>query len=250
MSLDILYADEQLVAIDKPSGLLVHRSKIDRHETRFAMQMLRDQIGRHVYPVHRLDKPTSGVLLFALNPDTARIMTERFTQRQVTKRYLAIVRGYTDDQGRIDKPLRKEYDPMTDRQARRDKEAQSAITEYRTLARAELPYPVRPYDTGRYSLLCLHPLTGRRHQIRRHLNHIAHPVIGDVNHGDRYHNQFFRRHFDCHRLLLMAQGLEFIHPVTNGTIRVEASMDDAYVRVMSGIGWSGFATKTKSGACS
>jgi tRNA pseudouridine65 synthase len=241
MPLEILYADDQLVAIDKPAGLLVHRSKIDRHETRFAMQMLRDQIGRHVYPVHRLDKPTSGVLLFAQNSDIARIMTEQFTQRQVTKQYLAIVRGYTDDQGRIDKPLREEHDPMTDRLARQDKEAQPAITEYRTLARAELPFPVRPYDTGRYSLLRLYPLTGRRHQIRRHLNHIAHPVIGDVNHGDRYHNQFFRRHFDCHRLLLMAQGLEFIHPETNEKIRIAASMDETFVRVMAGMGWSGFA---------
>lgn len=241
MSLEILYADELLVAIDKPSGLLVHRSKIDRHETRFAMQMLRDQIGRHVYPVHRLDKPTSGVLLFALDPDTARIMSEQFTRRQVVKRYLAIVRGYTEDQGRIDKPLCEEHDPMTDYQARKDKEAQSAITEYQTLARAELPYPVRPYDTGRYSLLRLHPLTGRRHQIRRHLNRIAHPVIGDVNHGDRYHNQFFRSHFDCRRLLLMAQELEFIHPETNEMIRVQASTDEVFVRVMEEMGWSLFA---------
>lgn len=241
MSLEILYADEQLVAIDKPSGLLVHRSKIDRHETRFAMQMLRDQIGRHVYPVHRLDKPTSGVLLFALNPDMARIMTEQFSNRQVSKRYLAIVRGYTDDQGCIDKPLREERDPMTDRQTRRDKEAQSAVTEYWTLARAELPYPVGPYATGRYSLLHLHPLTGRRHQIRRHLNHIAHPVIGDVNHGDRYHNRFFRGHFDCHRLLLMAVGLEFIHPETDEKLHIRASMDEAFARVMHGMGWCAFS---------
>ena len=238
MSLDILYADDQLIAIDKPSGLLVHRSKIDRHETRFALQMLRDQIGRHVYPVHRLDRPTSGVLLFALNPDMARIMTELFTRRQVAKQYLAIVRGYTEDQGCIDKPLREEHDPMTDRQARRDKGAQSAITEYRTLARAELSYPVGPYRTGRYSLLRLHPQTGRRHQIRRHLNHIAHPVIGDVNHGDRYHNRFFRSHFDCHRLLLMAEGVEFIHPGTGEKLSIRAAMDDTFVRVMQGMGWS------------
>jgi len=237
MALDILYQDEWLVAIDKPSGLLVHRSKIDRHETRFAIQLLRDQIGQYVYPVHRLDKPTSGVLLFALDPETARSLTEQFTQRSVDKQYLAIVRGHTDDQGCIDKPLREVLDPATDSRARQDKEAQPARTEYLSLARAELPFPVQPYSSSRYSLLRLKPRTGRRHQIRRHLNHISHPVVGDVNHGDRYHNQFFRQHFDCHRLLLMAHTLGFVHPKTQQKTSIEASMDETFTRVMKGLGW-------------
>jgi len=240
MALDILYQDEWLVAIDKPSGLLVHRSKIDRHETRFAIQLLRDQIGQYVYPVHRLDKPTSGVLLFALDPETARRMTEQFTQRTVEKKYLAIVRGYTDDYGCIDSPLSEVLDPATDSRANQDKEAQLACTEYTALARAELPLPVRPYSTSRYSLLRLKPFTGRRHQIRRHLNHIAHPVVGDVNHGDRYHNQFFRQHFDCHRLLLMAHSLEFEHPQTQQEISIAASMDEVFTRVMKGLGWAAY----------
>lgn len=240
MLLDILYQDECLIAIDKPSGLLVHRSKIDRHETRFAIQLLRDQIGQYVYPVHRLDKPTSGILVFALDPETTRSMSEQFTQRTVVKQYLAIVRGHVDGQGCIEKPLREVLDPATDSRANQNKEAQQAHTEYRSLARSELPFPVKPYPTSRYSLLRLRPLTGRRHQIRRHLNHIAHPVIGDVNHGDRYHNQFFRQHFDSHRLLLMAQALEFVHPQTQQKIIIKASMDEVFTRVMKGLGWGAY----------
>lgn len=240
MELKLLYRDHLLVAINKPSGLLVHRSRIDRHETRFALQMLRDQIGQYVYPIHRLDKPTSGVLLFSLDSDTARRMNEQFTHRKVVKQYLAVVRGHTEKSGGIRKPLREVYDPTTDSQADPDKKAQQAITEYKTLARVELPYPVAPYAASRYSLVRLRPLTGRRHQIRRHLNHIAHPVIGDVNHGDRHHNRFFREHFDCHRLLLMAQSLIFMHPETNEKICVEASMDESFIRVMKGMGWEEF----------
>lgn len=233
MELKILYQDDLLVAIDKPPGLLVHRTRIDRYETRFAMQMLRDQIRQRVYLIHRLDKPTSGVLLFSLDADTARSMSEQFSQRTVDKEYLAIVRGHTADFGSIDKPLRELYDPATDRLARFNKEEQHALTDYETLARAVLPYPVGPYSTSRYSLLRLIPHTGRRHQIRRHLNHISHPVIGDVNHGDRHHNRFFRQHFDCHRLMLMARSLEITHPVAGERIRIESSLDEDFRRLIS-----------------
>lgn len=238
MDLDILYQDDVLVAIDKPAGLLVHRSKIDRHERRFAMQMLRDQIGQHVYPVHRLDKPTSGVLLFALDPETAARMTQQFTDRCVKKQYLAIVRGHVPDWGSIDKSLREERDPMTDRRADPAKPAQVALTRYKTLARIELPHPVGPYATSRYSLLSLTPETGRRHQIRRHLNHIAHPIIGDVNHGDRHHNRFFREHFDCHRLLMMARALEFLHPESGQRLIIKVAVRGRFKNVMQGMGWN------------
>jgi len=124
--LPILFQDDHLVAINKPSGLLVHRSMIDRNETRFAMQVLRDQLGCHVFPVHRLDKPTSGVLLFALSPDVASKAGELFTERQVQKTYLTIVRGHTPEYGVIDHPLREEADVKTDRKATQDKPAQPA----------------------------------------------------------------------------------------------------------------------------
>jgi len=230
--LEILFQDQWLVAINKPAGLLVHRSKIDRFETRFAMQMLRDQIGMHVFTIHRLDKPTSGVLLFALNSDTARKMGELFATRETKKRYLAVVRGYSDEQGIIDYALKEQHDKKTDRLVNQDKEAQEAVTEYRRVATTELPYPVGRYQTARYSLLQLTPKTGRKHQLRRHLKHIFHPVVGDTSHGDGKQNQFFRDHLDCHRLLLHAEQLSFRHPETGEYLQIQASLDESFSAVL------------------
>ena len=210
--LEILYHDEHLVAINKPSGLLVHRSLIDRHETRFAIQLTRDQIGQKVYPVHRLDKPTSGVLLFALDSDTARLLNEQFTAGLIHKTYRAVVRGHTAENGVIDYPLREELDKIADAHADQDKPAQEAITHYQRLAMTELPYSVGRYASARYSLLELQPKTGRKHQLRRHMKHIFHPIVGDTTHGDGKHNALFREQFDCQRLLLHADTLQFTHP--------------------------------------
>ena len=185
--LELVYQDEHLVAINKPAGLLVHRSHLDRHETRFALQMLRDQIGRRVYPVHRLDKPTSGILLFALSPDTARQLSLLFEQRQVHKHYLAVVRGHCPEQGEIDYPLKEQRDRIADARVRDDKPAQEAMTRFRRLATVELPVAVDRYPQTRYSLVQLSPRTGRRHQLRRHMKHIGHPIIGDAKHGKGVH---------------------------------------------------------------
>lgn len=236
-TLPILYQDEALIAVNKPAGLLVHRSEIDRHETRFAMQIVRNQIGRHVYPLHRLDKPTSGVLLFALSPDIARGMMEQFTSHTVHKRYLAVVRGYTKEADVIDYPLKEELDRMTDSQAQQDKTAQPAVTEYHRLATAELPYAVGRYSTARYSLLRLTPNTGRKHQIRRHMKHIFHPIVGDTTHGDGRQNDFFRDQFNCHRLLLAATELEIVHPATQQPLLIQAPLDGEYQRIIDSIGW-------------
>jgi len=236
--LDILYQDQWLVAVNKPAGLLVHRSIIDRHETRFAMQMLRDQIGQHVYPVHRLDKPTSGVLLFALNSDTARKMNALFADRETEKEYLAVVRGYVDEQGVIDYPLKEELDKKSDRKATQDKEAQDAVTEYQRLATVELPHAVGRYQTARYSLVQLKPRTGRRHQLRRHLKHLFHPIVGDTTHGDGKQNTFFREQFDCHRLLLAAVTLGFIHPETGDSLEIHAPLSKDFSEIVISLGWS------------
>jgi tRNA pseudouridine65 synthase len=235
--LEIIYQDEWLVAINKPAGLLVHRSMIDRHETRFAMQMLRDQIGQHVYPIHRLDKPTSGVLLFALNSDIARSMGEQFTGRDCRKNYLAVVRGYTLEADRIDYPLKEELDRKSDARADRNKDAQEAVTSYRCLATVELPYAVGRYDTARYSLIELTPETGRKHQLRRHMKHIFHPIVGDTTHGDGKQNQLFRDRFDCHRLLLAATGLAFTHPVRHGQITLQADPGSEFNTIIERFGW-------------
>jgi tRNA pseudouridine65 synthase len=226
--LEILYQDDVLVAINKPSGLLVHRSLIDRHETEFAIQQTRDQIGQFVYPVHRLDKPTSGVLLFALNADTARDMTQQFSKKEVQKQYLAVVRGYTAESDIIDYALKEQYDKMTDAKVQRDKPAQAAVTHYQCQATVELPFAVGRYATARYSLLRLTPKTGRKHQIRRHMKHIFHPIVGDTSHGDGKHNYFFREHFNCHRLLLHAEHLCLIHPLSGDVLTIKAPLDKGY----------------------
>ncbi len=238
MKLEILYQDDCLVAINKPAGLLVHRSMIDRHETQFAIQILRDQIGQRVYPVHRLDKPTSGVLLFALDSDTARLMGELFTQRETEKQYLAVVRGYSAEAGVIDYPLKEQRDKMTDAKADQEKPAQPAITAYQRLQQVELPYPVGRYVSARYSLLRLSPQTGRKHQLRRHLKHIFHPIVGDTSHGDGKHNTLFREQFDCHRLLLHAQCLRFIHPRSQQQVVLEAGLDESFSAILRRFCWS------------
>ena len=228
---EIIYQDGDFVAINKPSGLLVHRSAIDKHETRFALQLVRDALGQRVYPVHRLDKPTSGVLLFALNQKTAQAMMPVFADNRVNKTYLAVVRGYTAETGVIDYPLKEEQDKMTDKLADADKPAQDAITEYRRLATVELPFAVGRYQTARYSLLEVTPKTGRKHQIRRHMKHIFHPIVGDTTHGDGKQNQFFREHFHVHRLLLHARELRFVHPLSGEEVVIRAELDGDFQRV-------------------
>jgi len=184
-SLPILYRDDWLIAIHKPAGLLVHRSALDRHETRFALQMLRDQIGRQVFPVHRLDKGTSGVLLFALDREVGRVLNGQFERGEVAKTYLAVVRGHPPEAGEIDHPLVRMADEHAGIVA--SAAAQPALTRYCRLATVELPYRVDRYPSSRYALLELEPLTGRWHQLRRHLKHIAHPIIGDATHGKGRH---------------------------------------------------------------
>ncbi|PYE35450.1 tRNA pseudouridine synthase C [Idiomarina fontislapidosi] len=229
--LTIVYQDEYLVVIDKPSGLLVHRSWIASDAQQFAMQILRDQIGQRVFPVHRLDRPTSGLLVFALSSEVARALNEQFAEREIKKVYHAVVRGYVDDAGIIDYALKEEHDKIADKQAQADKPAQEAVTEYQCKARVELPFKVsKKHDTSRYSLVKLMPKTGRKHQLRRHMSHIRHPIIGDTRHGEGRHNRFFRDHFDCHRLMLAATEIEFTHPVTGETLNLAIDVPEILKR--------------------
>lgn len=236
-ALPVLYQDQYLIAVNKPSGLLVHRSDIDRQETENAMRIIRNQLGQWVYPFHRLDKATSGALIFALDTETARLMTEQFTQGLIVKTYIAVVRGYTAEAGRIDHPLKEDRHTM-DPRADKDKPAQEAITEYCRLATAEIPGPVGRYATARYSLVRATPLTGRNHQIRRHMKHIFHPVIGDTTYGDGKQNLFFREKFRCHRLLLHARTLRFSHPYTGQELEVHAPQDETFIGVLQDIPWT------------
>lgn len=240
--LSIIYRDADLVAINKPSGLLVHRSNIDRHEQRFALQLLRDQLGQHVYPIHRLDKPTSGVLLFALSSEVAGQLAEHFRTRAIAKTYLAIVRGYCAPQGIIDHPLKPQVDKYAGGSARADKPAQDAITHYRRLATIELPFAVDKYPHSRYSLVQAMPITGRKHQIRRHFKHIAHPIIGDAKHGKSSHNRFFQQHYGNQRLLLACTQLSLTHPVTGDRLQLNAAPGADFLTVLNQLGWAAFGS--------
>lgn len=234
--LDILYRDDSLIAINKPAGMLVHRSWLDKHESVFAMQTLRDQIGQHVFPVHRLDRPTSGVLLFALNTDSARILSEQFEQHQVQKSYLAVVRGYLSGEDRIDYPLKVQLDKIADKFSQ-DKAPQEAITDYQGLATVEMPYPAGKFSSARYSLVQLFPKTGRKHQLRRHLKHLFHPIMGDTNYGDLHQNRALTAHTGCDRLFLHANQLSITHPHKLQKITINAPLDSQWQRLFSQFGW-------------
>jgi len=217
MPLEVIYQDQWLCAISKPCGIMVHRSSIGT-DREFVLQRLRDQLGQRVWPVHRLDRATSGVLMFALDRDTAKWLGRAFMARQVGKCYLAVVRGWTDQTGEIDHPLARQ----------RRAEKQPAVTRYRLRARCELPIQVGGHETARYSLVEAMPETGRRHQIRRHFKHIAHHLIGDTTYGDGRHNRLFRQHLACHRMLLHASRLELDHPRTTGRLRLETPPDGEF----------------------
>jgi len=227
MAFDILYQDEQLVAIHKPSGLLLHRSPISQDRV-FVLQMLRDQLGRRVYPVHRLDRATSGVLLFGLDSNSAKAVGEQFETRTVFKEYRALVRGWVDDRGLIDHPVSDE-----DGHGRK----QPAVTRYECLQRVELPHAVDRYPTSRYSLVAVYPVTGRRQQIRKHFKHISHHLVGDTTHGNGRHNRFFREHFDIHRLMLTSYRLECDQPVSGERIVLQSLKEAEWERLFAAFDW-------------
>ncbi|WP_232744818.1 pseudouridine synthase [Thiomicrorhabdus sp. Kp2] len=227
-NLTILYQDEYMVAIHKPAGLLVHRSPIDKHETQFAVQITRDLIDRKVFPIHRLDKATSGLLIFALDSITARSLSDQFMNHTISKTYQAICRGWVDESGYIDHALKYKVDKVAEKLKREQLEPKSAQTAYQCLSKTTIDHPIGRYKQQRYSLVELKPKTGRKHQLRRHMNHIIHPIIGDVRYGDRHHNHFFNEWLCQHRLYLAATKLEFIHPHTSEPITIEAPLEDSF----------------------
>ena len=238
MHLTLIHRDDYLAAFHKPAGLLLHRSPLEPRATEFALQQARDLLACHVYPVHRLDRPTSGILLFALSPQAARPLALAFAGGDVRKRYLAVVRGIPDEAGEIAYPLSDEPERYASAEATVQAAApRHAVTRFRRLASVELPCAVGRYPTSRYALMEVHPLTGRRHQIRRHFKHIFHPLVGDTRHGEGRHNRFFRDTYDCHRLLLAAVELTIPHPADGRTITLTAPLADDFARLVARLGW-------------
>ena len=223
--LPILYQDEHLVAINKPHNLLVHRSSIAADESIFALQLLRDQLNRWVSPCHRLDRKTSGILLFALSTDVDKEIKKQFENHAVRKKYLALVRGYLPESGTTDRPLEKQKGGFQD-----------AITHFRCLQQVELDIEVSRYPKSRYSLAEIMPETGRMHQIRRHFAQLRHYLIGDKTYGECKHNKMFEQKFGLNTMLLHASELSFIHPITGEGIYIKAPMNEEFIRILNEIG--------------
>ena len=224
MPLEIIYQDEFLIAINKPAGLLVHRTPMAKDAKEFALQMLRDQIGQKVFPAHRLDRKTSGVLLFSFSEEVDRQLKLLFTERKTEKTYHALVRGYSPDEIIIDYPLKNEKGVV--------KEAE---TKWKTLERFEIDVPFGKHPTSRYSYVELSPKTGRFHQLRKHATHIFHPIIGDRPHGCNKQNRLWKNKWGMTRMLLHATKLTFTHPVKNQVVTIEAGFDEVYKKVVSAL---------------
>lgn len=220
--LEILFKDAYLVIINKPNGLLVHRSKIATNTDVYALQILRDQIGQKVYPVHRLDRKTSGVLIFALSPEVNSQMQQLLVNNQVSKTYEAIVRGYTPDEAIIDYPLTNDSG-----------KTQDAVTNFLTLKKSEIQLAHGKFKTSRYSLIEVQPQTGRFHQIRKHFAHLRHPIIGDRPHGCNKQNKLFKESWDMITMMLHANMVEFKHPITNESMLIKASPPAEFVRTLT-----------------
>ena len=216
--LDIVYECDDLIAINKPHGLLVHRTKIAADVKVFAVQLVRDYLKHRVHPAHRLDRKTSGVLLFAKHQEASSMVQQLFQNRNVTKTYQAIVRGYIDEGGAIDYPLTNEG------------KTKEAVTRYKRTDTYEISVPHGPHATSRYSQVHVKPETGRFHQIRKHMGHIRHPIIGDRPHGCNKQNKLWKEKFQLESMMLHACKLEL--EWKEEQILIEADVSTEYNRVL------------------
>lgn len=223
--IEILYIDDFIVVVNKPAGLLVHKTKIAEEQNEFLIQKLRDQLGRKVYPAHRLDRKTSGVIVCALDKEVDAILQANMRDDSAQKYYVCVVRGYVPERGCIDSPLKKENGKL-----------QEAKTLFAKLQETEIPVFVSRYPQSRYSIALVHPKSGRMHQIRRHMAHIRHYIIGDLKHGECKHNKMFKENFDLKNMLLHAWRLKFKHPVHEKWIECEAPFPIHFIQIFLKIG--------------
>jgi tRNA pseudouridine65 synthase len=225
----LLYEDEFTIAVNKPNNVLVHHSKMANNKTqeKSLVQLVLDSYGKKYYPIHRLDRKTSGIILFAKEKQFVQKIQKLFINNQIQKTYYGIVRGFINESGSID----------TDVKGRDADIYKSALTEYIMLNRISLEIPVTSYDSSRYSLVALLPKTGRLHQLRIHLNKISHPLIGDPKYGDRFHNRMFVTEFKCDKLFLHAQKLAFKHPFLDKNIEIKTSFPEDWHTICKKFGW-------------
>ncbi|NLQ16376.1 pseudouridylate synthase [Marinomonas sp. M1K-6] len=234
MTLDILFQDEHLVVVNKPAGLLVHRTHLAKDEEDAVVQRLRDQTGKWVFPVHRLDRGTSGVLVMAFSPQVARLLAAQFSSSKTDKIYHCLVRGFCDEMGVIDYPLAKLNEQKGRSRFKIEGTERDAETHFTRLAQYQFPIPVSRYDSMRLSWLEVKPKQGRKHQIRRHFKHQHNPLVGDSCYGCRHINKVVKEIWpDDFRLMLHASSLQFVHPITHQTMTLKAQLSDKIVNVLS-----------------
>jgi tRNA pseudouridine65 synthase len=226
--IDIVFEDEMLLAVNKPAGLLVHRSKIAADENDCLLDRLRARTTSDLFLIHRLDRATSGVVLLAKSHEVAGALGKQFMARNVEKRYLAVVRGWPDSEGTIDYPLPD---------VRENSPRKPAVTNWRVLATCAVAIELGKYPEQRYALVEASPQTGRYRQIRKHFHHISHHIVGDTSHGRGDHNRLWRMHFGMHRLLLHAWKLDLRHPADDSALEFAAPVDETWTRVIERFGW-------------
>lgn len=228
--LELLHLDEHLLAVNKPPGLAVHRSRLVGADEDYLIDRLRLQVDGPLHLAHRLDRATSGVLLVARSQEMAAEIGRQLMARTVGKSYLAVVRGWPAEQGEVDYPLTG---------SSLSGEPKPALTRWRRLATTLVPIAQGRYPQQRYALLDVQPETGRYRQIRRHFHHVSHHILGDTSHGRGDHNRLIRQHFGVHRLMLHAYTMDFAHPATGQPLRLRAPLDDAWHRLLRAFDWGG-----------
>ncbi|QUX95901.1 pseudouridylate synthase [Marinomonas sp. CT5] len=234
MILEILFQDDDLVAVNKPAGLLVHRTHLAKDEEDAVVQRLRDQTGKWVFPVHRLDRGTSGVLVMAFSPDVARKLSTQFSESQTQKTYHCLVRGYCNESGVIDYPLAKLNEQKGRSRFKIEGTEKEAETHFKRLDQFLLPIPVSRYDSMRLSWVEVIPKQGRKHQIRRHFKHLLNPLVGDTCYGCRHINKALKEVWpEEFRLMLHASSLKFNHPITNQVIALHANFNDKMMNMLN-----------------
>ena len=227
-ALEILFEDQYIVVVNKPNNILIHYSHYARNiKDATLIDLLEQQFQKRLYPLHRLDRKTSGAIILAKEKEYIPLFQELFLNDAIQKTYWGIVRGFSPSQGVIESPVKN---PDT-------KVYKEALTHFRTLASVTLEIPVHPYPQSRYSLIELKPRTGRMHQLRIHLNKVSHPLVGDYKYGDRFHNRMYEQNFDCHNLFLHACSLQFVHPYTKEALIIEAPLNANWKKVMKQFDW-------------
>ncbi|MDO9276123.1 MAG: pseudouridine synthase [Lutibacter sp.] len=229
MKIEILFEDDHIIIVNKPNNVLIHNSYYARNiQEETLLDLLFEQFGCPFYPVHRLDRKTSGVLMLAKHKEDVSVFQWLFNANQIQKTYLGIVRGFVDISVLVTSPVKN---PDT-------KVYKDAETFCEPILTKLLDIPVIPYENSRYSLVKLTPATGRMHQLRIHMNKISHPIVGDYKYGDRFHNRMFEKEFGCQNLFLHAYTLHFTQPITNVNVSINASLPNDWMKVFKIFDWN------------